>query len=91
MVLETYICTESNYRVKFSKTLFIFIFFFFWGGGEYCHSNGIESSLNMWSIKLKTNLKTKVYLTNVALLIRYLTGFENKQQKSQKQDNHKNE
>ena len=73
MVLETYICTESNYRVKFSKTLFIFIFFFFCGGGGgggYCHINGIEtSSLNMWSIKLKTNMKTKVYLTNVALLI----------------------
>ena len=88
MVLKTYICTESNYRVKFSKTLFILIFLGW--GGEYCYSNGIESSPNMWSIKLKTNMKTKVYLTNVALLIRYLTGFENKQQKSQKQDNHKN-
>ena len=58
--------------------------------GEFYQINGIESSPNIGSIKLRTNLKHKVYVTNVALLIRYITSFENKQQKTQKQENHKN-
>ena len=58
--------------------------------GEFYQINGIESSPNLGSIKLKTNLKHKVCVTNVALLIRYITSFENKQQKAQKQENHKN-
>ena len=58
--------------------------------GEFYQINGIESSPNIGSIKLRTNLKHKVYVTNVALLIRYITSFENKQQKAQKQENHKN-
>ena len=57
---------------------------------EFYQINGIESSPNIGSIKLRTNLKDKVYVTNVALLIRYITSFENKQQKAQKQENHKN-
>ena len=48
--------------------------------GEFYQINGIESSPNIGSIKLRTNLKHKVYVTNVALLIRYITSFENKQQ-----------
>ena len=51
--------------------------------GEFYQINGIESSPNI-SIKLRTNLNHKVYVTNVALLIRYITSFENKQQKAQK-------
>ena len=47
---------------------------------EFSLINGIESSPNIGSIKLRTNLKHKVYVTNVALLIRYITSFENKQQ-----------
>ena len=58
--------------------------------GEFYQINGIESSPNIGSIKLRTNLKHKVYVTNVALLIRYITSFENKQQKAQKRENHKN-
>ena len=58
--------------------------------GEFYQINGIESSPSIGSIKLRTNLKHKVYVTNVALLIRYITSFENKQQKAQKQENHKN-
>ena len=58
--------------------------------GEFHQINGIESSPSIGSIKLRTNLKHKVYVTNVALLIRYITSFENKQQKVQKQENHKN-
>ena len=58
--------------------------------GELYQINGIESSPNIGFIKLKTNLKHKVYVTNVALLIRYITRFENKQQKAQKQENLKN-
>ena len=59
--------------------------------GEFYQINGIESSPNIGSIKLRTNLKHKlVYVTNVALLIRYITSFENKQQKAQIQENHKN-
>ena len=57
---------------------------------NYFQINGIESSPSIGSIKLRTNLKHKVYVTNVALLIRYITSFENKQQKAQKQENHKN-
>ena len=51
--------------------------------GEFYQINGVESSPNIGSIKLRTNLKHKVYVTNVALLIRYITSFENKQQKAQ--------
>ena len=58
--------------------------------GEFYQINGIESSPSIGSIKLRTNLKHKVYVTNVALLIRYITSFENKQQKVQKQEYHKN-
>ena len=58
--------------------------------GEFYQINGIESSPNIGSIKLRTNLKHKVYATNVALLIRYITSFENNPQKAQKQENHKN-
>ena len=47
------------------------------------------ASPNIGSIKLRTNLKHKVCVTNVALIIRYITSFENKQQKAQKQENHK--
>ena len=61
--------------------------FFF---GEFSQINGIESSPNIGSIKLRTNLKHKVYVTNVALLIRYITSFENKQQKAHSHENHKN-
>ena len=57
---------------------------------EFYQINGIGSSPNIGSIKLRTNLKHKVCVTNVALLIRYITSFENKQQKAQKQENHKN-
>ena len=35
--------------------------------GEFSQINGIESSPNIGSIKLRTNLKHKVYVTNVAL------------------------
>ena len=49
--------------------------------GEFYQINGIGSSPNIGSIKLRTNLKHKVYVTNVALFIRYITSFENKQQK----------
>ena len=42
--------------------------------GEFSQINGIESSPNIGSIKLRTNLKHKVYVTNVALLIRYITS-----------------
>ena len=58
--------------------------------GEFSQINGIESSPNIGSIKLRTNLKHKVYVTNVALLIRYITSFENKHQKAHKYENHKN-
>ena len=58
--------------------------------GEFYQINGIESNPNIGSVKLRTNLKHKVYATDVALLIRYITSFENKQQKAQKQENHKN-
>ena len=58
--------------------------------GEFYQINGTESSPSLGSIKLRTNLKHKVCVTNVALLIRYITSFENKQQKAQKQENHKN-
>ena len=50
--------------------------------GEFSQINGIESSPNIGSFKLRTNLKHKVYVTNVALLIRYNPSFENKQQKA---------
>ena len=56
---------------------------------EFYQINGIESSPNIGSIKLRTNLKHKVYVTNVAVLIRYIISFENKQQKAQKQENQK--
>ena len=58
--------------------------------GEFYQINVIESSSNIGSLKLITNLKHKVYVTNVALLIRYITRFENKHQKAQKQENHTN-
>ena len=58
--------------------------------GEFSQINGIESSPNIGSFNLRTNLKHKVYVTNVALLIRYITSFENKQQKALKHENHKN-
>ena len=58
--------------------------------GEFSQINGTESSPNIGSIKLRTNLKHKVYVTNVALLIRYITSFENKHQKAHKYENHKN-
>ena len=58
--------------------------------GEFSQINGIESSPNIGTIKLRTNLKHKVYVTNVALLIRYITSFGNKQQKAHKHENHKN-
>ena len=58
--------------------------------GEFSQINGTESSPNKGSIKQRTNLKHKVYVTNVALLIRYITSFENKQQKAHKHENHKN-
>ena len=58
--------------------------------GEFSQINGIESSPNIGSFNLRTNLKHKVYVTNVAILIRYITSFENKQQKALKHENHKN-
>ena len=58
--------------------------------GEFYQINGIKSSPNLGFIKLRTNLKHGVYVTNVAPLIRYITSFENKQQNAQKQENHKN-
>ena len=58
--------------------------------GEFYQINGIESNPNIGSIKPRTNLNNNVYVTNEALLIRYITSFENKQQKAQKQENHKN-
>ena len=58
--------------------------------GEFSKINGIQSSPNIGSFNLRTNLKHKVYVTNVALLIRYITSFENIQQKALKHENHKN-
>ena len=58
--------------------------------GEFSQINGIESSPNIGSIKLRTNLKPKMYVTNVALLIRYITSFENNHQKAHKHENNKN-
>ena len=62
----------SNLSNKCAKKIFF---------GEFYQINGIESSPSIGSIKLKTNLKHKVYVTDVALRIRYITSFENKQQK----------
>ena len=58
--------------------------------GQFSQINGIECSPNIGTIKLRTNLKHKVYVTNVALLIWYITSFGNKQQKAHKHENHKN-
>ena len=82
--METFISAESNLGSNLSHKCVKKYF------GEFYQINGIESSPNIGSIKLRTNTKHTVYVTNVTLLIRSITRFENRQQKTQKQENHEN-